>query len=346
MEQLAKQIDYAATTGNVEGLKRFMERIAAVVDKRGHTVQELLRFMEKGDLPIADDGMIIAYKMLYSTSELGVYVDPHSRTVRQRIGSVVQMPETEVDASRRTQCSTGLHIARRNYLRGFNGDTIMLVKINPADVIAVPAGEPDKMRVARYHIIVKVNDTAYGLLRDNRPMTGDPESAKLLANAIKGTHIGETEVVSITGKGAPQGKKIETAKVENAKPAPLLLENAVAITVDEVTPESIKPVNVQRRAEEMRAEAAENGDLSAALVVAPEQAKLVKAKTVKVSKSKKVAKPTAPAVKIDATDTEKRDALVLTLIKEGKGQREVERLTGVSARTVRRILDKNGLRGK
>jgi hypothetical protein len=86
---LEKQMEYAAFENHV-GFQRFMERIANVEGKRGHSVQELLNFLRKGDLPIANDGSIVAYKMLYAEGN-EVFTDPHTRKVRQRIGALTPL---------------------------------------------------------------------------------------------------------------------------------------------------------------------------------------------------------------------------------------------------------------
>lgn len=197
VDALERHIEHAVETGNTEGVANFMRRCAAVIDKRGHSIQELLNFMRRGDLPIANDGSIIAYKVLNTNGD-GKIVDCHSGKVTQRVGSRVVMDEKLVDPSRRTQCSSGLHIARRGYLSHFSGDTIMLVKIAPEDVIAVPVGEPDKMRVAAYHIVALIPAAVHYELRSNRPMTTDSTAGKLLADVIAGNHTPVIEEVRIT----------------------------------------------------------------------------------------------------------------------------------------------------
>ncbi len=197
VDALEKHIERAVETNDTEGVANFMRRCAAVIDKRGHSIQELLNFMRRGDLPIAKDGSIIAYKVL-KTNAKNQIVDCHSGKVTQRVGSRVVMDEKLVDPSRRTQCSSGLHIARRAYLGMFGGDIIMLVKIAPEDVIAVPVGEPDKMRVAAYHIVAEIPRQVHSELRSNLPMTTDSTAGKLLADVIAGNHMPVIEEVRIT----------------------------------------------------------------------------------------------------------------------------------------------------
>lgn len=199
MENLKGQFAYASKLGSTIGVENFLKRLTTVIDKRGHSVDDLLRFMEKGDLPIADDGCIIAYKRLKTKgSDSTIYVDCHSGNVKQRVGSYVVMDEKMVDPNRRRDCSNGLHIARRGYLRSFTGNILVLCKIAPEDVIAVPQYDPNKVRVCAYHIIALVPESEAQKLISNRAMTDSENGQTLLGKAIKGQHIGKIEEVRIT----------------------------------------------------------------------------------------------------------------------------------------------------
>ncbi len=204
----------AAKLGNAIGVQRFFERVSSV--PRNHSVQDLLTFMQKGELPIADDGSVLVYKRLESTREAGVFVDCHSKNVTQRVGSHVFMDEKLVDANRHQDCSNGLHVARRDYLRSFSGDVTVLAKLAPEDVIAVPHADARKLRAKGYHIIAQLSDEDARLVNSDRPMT----DTVLLGNAVAGNHIGVIETVEITqGFG---GGLIITPVTE--KPAEVVLD--------------------------------------------------------------------------------------------------------------------------
>lgn len=174
------------------GLKNFLNRMASV--KRAHSAQDLLTFMEKGELPIADDGTVLVYKRLKSTSEEGVYVDCHSGKVKQKLGSHVFMDASLVDPSRHNECSNGLHVARRDYLTSFSGDVCVLAKLAPEDVIAVPHGDPRKLRAKGYHIIAVLSKEDHDRVVRNKPLKDE----NLLGNAIAGNHVGVLQKVQIT----------------------------------------------------------------------------------------------------------------------------------------------------
>lgn len=198
MEKLEELIAYSAKNKDSIGVQNLIRRAASMIDKRQHSVEDLLRFLEKADLPIADDGSIIAYKILRRDRMEGGFVDCHTRKVTQKVGSYVCVAEALVDKNRRNECSNGLHVARRGYIGNFGGDTVTLIKVAPEDVIVVPHNDANKVRVCGYHILAELPEGAYNTLKNNKPMTTDAETSRLLAQVLKGNHIGRTEEVRIT----------------------------------------------------------------------------------------------------------------------------------------------------
>ena len=221
VERIKSQFDGAVKNGNVRGMEIFLERIGRVIEKRNHTVDDLLRFMERGDFPIADDGTIIIYKKLYRRD--GHYVDPHTQKVKQKIGSFVNMDESLVDLNRRNECSNGLHVARRGYIKSFSGDVIVLAKVRPEDVIAVPDYDANKMRVCGYHIIFELDKAQFQAINSNRPISDAENGAELLSRAIAGDHVGILEHVTIRGE---KGSNIEITPKGETNPAPKTAKKA------------------------------------------------------------------------------------------------------------------------
>lgn len=232
VEALKGHIAHAAKLGSTKGMEAFLKRLGAFITQREHTVQDVLKFMERGDLPLAEDGCIIAYKVLKTPDNAetaNIFVDCYSGKIKQRVGSYVCQDEKLVNPSRRTECSTGLHIARRGYLGSFGGNIIVMVKIRPEDVIAVPHGDANKIRVKGYHILAKIPSNEHHKLRSNTAMT-DSNALKLLTMAIAGEHIGIIEEVRITeAKGGGvvitpmNAEKIHqpSLKKDTAKTAPI-----------------------------------------------------------------------------------------------------------------------------
>ena len=213
MENLKDHFAVALKLGSMEGVQNFLRRISAVIDKRGHSIDDLLRFMSKNDMPIADDGTLVAFKTLNRRgSHAAEYVDIHSGKVIQRVGSKVFMAEGMVDPNRRNECSNGLHIARRAYVGGFRGShgVMTLVKVAPEDAIAVPQYDGNKMRVCAYHIVADVPSEDHNIVATNRPLPKDSKTAKLLGGVLKGQHIGIIELVEI---GGSMGSNLKITKV-------------------------------------------------------------------------------------------------------------------------------------
>lgn len=202
IERIQNQLDAVAIKlGSQVGVTKFLQRLAGVIDKRRHSIDDLLRFMSRGDLQIADDGCIVIYKVLRrKTGHSDTYVDCHSKKVTQRVGSYVHMDEAMVDPSQRDQCSNGLHVARRQYVAGFSGDVCVIAKVAPEDVIAVPNYEADKMRVCGYHILFELPMDAYDKLKARKAITGSPVGEAQLGKALSGNHVGVLEMVKINGQ--------------------------------------------------------------------------------------------------------------------------------------------------
>jgi hypothetical protein len=225
MERIKTQFARAAKLGSTVGVEKFLERLGKVIHERRHSIDDLLKFLERGDLPIADDGTILIYKVLNQTSP-GKFVDCHSGNVKQWVGARVMMAQSLVDPNRNNECSYGLHVARRGYIRSFSGSACVLAKLAPEDVIAVPAYDANKMRVCAYHIIFQLSNAHYEALRQSRPITENSDGQMLLAKALRGDHTRVTHIVEITearGGGVqvhevlPEPKKVEPVVIQLVK---------------------------------------------------------------------------------------------------------------------------------
>jgi hypothetical protein len=275
--KLETHLKRAAYGENFTGFKLFMESFAEI--SHNHTAQELLDFMEKGDLPIADDGSILVYKFLDAqggAGNEGYYVDKHTRKVRQRLGSLVKMPLKDID-SRRTECSTGLHVCSNRY--GSYGNTAFIAKVRARDVVAVPSQENGKMRVASYHLVEKLPSATYKALtsRSENGVRGSAMSTEegrtILANVIAGNHIGIVETVTVGGSTVvnPNAAILVKKKKGQVKRAdPKAKVKPVVEVPDEkkkatyVSPAKVRQ-DVKKATRESLVKAATDGDFSAAM---------------------------------------------------------------------------------
>ena len=133
----------------VEPLILFMENLMQNPSKRA--VEELYGFMEKGNLPLTPDGHFLAYKKVRAD-----FLDIHSGTMSNAPGNIVEMERNAVDDDQNRTCSAGLHFCSKDYLDHFggSGSRTVILKINPADVVSIPADyNSTKGRACRYEVL-------------------------------------------------------------------------------------------------------------------------------------------------------------------------------------------------
>ena len=133
----------------VEPLILFMENLMQNPSKRA--VEELYGFMEKGNLPLTPDGHFLAYKKVRAD-----FLDIHSGTMSNAPGNIVEMERNAVDDDQNRTCSAGLHFCSKEYLNHFGGSDsrTVILKINPADVVSIPADyNATKGRACRYEVL-------------------------------------------------------------------------------------------------------------------------------------------------------------------------------------------------
>lgn len=138
----------------IEPLVHFMENLMSNPSKRA--VDELYGFLEKNSLPITPDGHFLAYKKVRDD-----YLDIHSGTMDNSVGKIVEMERNEVDDNKDQTCSTGLHFCSQEYLPHFGGgdSRVVIVKINPADVVSIPSDYNNaKGRACRYEVVGEINN--------------------------------------------------------------------------------------------------------------------------------------------------------------------------------------------
>jgi len=149
-------------------------------------VNELYDFLEASELPITEDGCFLAYKRVN-----GDFTDCYTSKVDNSPGKVVEMPRNQVDEDKDHTCSSGLHFCSREYLPHYGAygsdKKVVIVKINPADVVAIPSDYNNaKGRTCRYVVV--------------REMVVDHDSSgHLPADNLEGAFVdtSKTEVTSI-----------------------------------------------------------------------------------------------------------------------------------------------------
>jgi hypothetical protein len=114
-----------------EPMGRFLDNL--MLNPLESARNELYLWIESGDCAITPDGHFLAYKAVR-----GDYHDYYTGKLDYSVGQHVI--EENVDTDRSRECSNGLHFCSFGYLDSFHrpGGRIVIVKINPADVRAIP----------------------------------------------------------------------------------------------------------------------------------------------------------------------------------------------------------------
>jgi len=147
-----RMVDMIQDGFGVEPLANFLINLDANPSRRA--VDELYGFLEKGDLPITDDGYFVAYKKVKDD-----YKDCHTGTIDNSVGEVVKMKRNRVNDNKDQTCSSGLHFCSRSYLGSFGGQRIMILKINPRDVVSIPSDYNDaKGRCCEYEVTGEIDN--------------------------------------------------------------------------------------------------------------------------------------------------------------------------------------------
>ncbi|AFV29085.1 RIIB lysis inhibitor [Escherichia phage IME11] len=255
VENLQRHLRQSAKLKDYKGFTKFLERLAPVIKDRLHSVEDLMKFMETAELPIADDGSILFLKRLQYKGEdehkRRVFVDCHSGNIRQWVGCKVQVREDLVDPDRRQDCSNGLHVASMSYIRSFGGNVTILGKVAPEDVFAVPQYSTNKMRVSAYHIIAELPEEERNNVNNGIYLSKTEVGKKLLNDAIVGNHSSPTTLIMVGGHRGTNLKytNLTSGSVEQfrtvANKEALNMEETLneAVATEPVKATDLKPVN-------------------------------------------------------------------------------------------------------
>jgi hypothetical protein len=167
-DHIVRLMDEGAAWGENgwKALVAFLENLAN--NPVEHSQHRLYGWLAARDFTISEDGCILAYKGVNRDS-YGVLRSSHSGpgivnnvAVNERLdntpGNVVEIERSYVQHSPSVGCSTGLHAGTFDYANSF-GSVVVLVKIDPRDVVSVPTDCGDqKVRVCRYEVVKVVSE--------------------------------------------------------------------------------------------------------------------------------------------------------------------------------------------
>lgn len=184
---------------------RFMENLADNTSARSR--EQLFLWLTTQNLEIDQEGFVLGYRGL--TSDMmsqhagGAYVltkDERERGVTEptwvdghvpnHIGNIVSMDREMVDDDPHKDCSNGLHIGSENYARNWADlATTVVVRFNPADVVAVPYNGAEKVRVCKYEVLSMIDNG------EDHEAAVDPDKAVI--PTVEGTNKVLDEVIPI-----------------------------------------------------------------------------------------------------------------------------------------------------
>lgn len=132
------------------------------------SIRELYKFLVHEGLTLMKDGCFVAYKGVNSN-----YKDCRTGKFSNKSNKKHTMKRKDVDNNRDVACGQGFHVANYRFAKSFapTDGHVMLIKINPKDVVSVPLdSNAEKCRVCSYYVIKE--------WKEDRPITQE-ETFKL-----------------------------------------------------------------------------------------------------------------------------------------------------------------------
>jgi hypothetical protein len=143
---------------------KFITRLQLNPSKRA--VDELYTFLEHKHLPLTETGTFLAYKAVRHD-----FTDKHTGKFFNGVGEVLSMPRNKVDDDKNVGCSYGFHAGTLRYASEFasGSDKMVLVEIDPADVVSIPTDcEFQKLRTCRYKVVAEYERPLDELVYESR----------------------------------------------------------------------------------------------------------------------------------------------------------------------------------
>lgn len=224
----------------------FLEK--AATNPSIESIDALYQWITNGDLVITPNGDFVAYKgvkvgaggqsMSITSGSAFVNGILHNGCIPNPDGAIITMPRSEVNANGSVGCSTGLHAGTYDYASGFAQGRLLIVQINPRDVVSVPNDcSFQKLRVSRYtvlsHIENKLESRLYNIEEDDGDFVDDSNLSE--ENEVEDSNCGlcdESEENCLVGDPETcdykdQEKEEDTVLPNNVNPWTLTKEETV-----------------------------------------------------------------------------------------------------------------------
>ena len=113
--------------------------------------EELYTFLEHKNMPLTPEGNFLAYKGVNAD-----FTDNYTGKFNNSVGQILEMRRNGVCDDANIGCSNGFHAGSYEYAKGYasHGGNLMVVEIDPADVVSVPLDcECQKLRTSKYKVV-------------------------------------------------------------------------------------------------------------------------------------------------------------------------------------------------
>ena len=131
-------------------LVKFLSKLMANPSRRA--VNELYTFLEHKNMPVTPEGNFLAYKGVNQD-----FTDKYSGKFDNSVGQTLEMKRNAVCDDADQGCSAGFHAGSYEYAKGWAGGSgghLMVVEIDPSDVVSVPlCSDCQKLRTAKYKVV-------------------------------------------------------------------------------------------------------------------------------------------------------------------------------------------------
>lgn len=156
-------------------LVAFLEKVRT--NPSADSIDSLYSWLLDRKFSITPDGDFIAYKGVALDKDGNSISINHGRAIADGVvyngaipnkdGSVIEMPRSQVQADTAIGCASGLHAGTWNYAAAFARGRVLVVKINPRDVVSVPNDcSFQKLRVSRYVVLSAIDQEYAGTTYD------------------------------------------------------------------------------------------------------------------------------------------------------------------------------------
>lgn len=134
----------------VNAITKLFERMTLMPDPV--VSLDLLTYFYKEPFSVSDNGCFLAYKVVDSNR-----MDLHSNTIYNGVGYEITMDRQQCNSDRKDVCVPGLHVGNFTFVSHFGGSIMMVVEVDPVDVVAAPKCA-DKFRCCRYKVLFDLED--------------------------------------------------------------------------------------------------------------------------------------------------------------------------------------------